>query len=313
MPKNKQQSARMRVEDLTKRWLDHVRGQVKLSTYRKYEGLCNNHILPELGQVPLSRVTRAEVERFAEQQKNSGRTHGGELSAKTINDILVILGLAFEFAEEEYAIAMPSISFLREEKKEARVLSMSEQGRLIAHLSTHMDIYAFGTLLALCTGIRIGELCALLWEDVTEHYIVINKTLQRLKGKNGRTEIVVGSPKSPSSKRVVPLPEFLLPYVRQFHKDHGYVISTARCSRSEPRMVQDRFKKITAACGLEQVTFHTLRHTFATRCVEAGFDIKTLSEILGHSDIKTTLSRYVHSSFELKKSNMAKLSGFIHL
>jgi site-specific recombinase XerD len=96
--------------------------------------------------------------------------------------------------------------------------------------------------------------------------------------------------------------------VQQFCKPSGYVISTEKSLHSEPRTVQQNFKKITNACNLEKVTFHTLRHTFATRCVEVGFDVKSLSEILGHSDVKTTLSRYVHSSFELKQKNMAKLS-----
>lgn len=301
-------SANVRVSELTERWLTHIRNKVKLSTYRKYEGLCRNHIQPEIGTVPLTLVSRAMIETFAEKRKEHGRTQGGALSIKTVNDILIILSLAFDFAEEEYHISMPKISLLREEKKEARVLSLAEQNKLTVYLLSDMDIYKFGALLALHTGLRIGELCALLWEDITDSYIVVNKTMQRLRGENGKTEIMIGSPKSDSSKRTVPLPEFLLPYIHRFRRPSGYVICTLRSSHSEPRIVQQKFREITEQLDLENVTFHTLRHTFATRCVEAGFDVKTLSEILGHADVKTTLNRYVHSSFELKKMNMAKLS-----
>lgn len=301
-------AANIRVSDVTDQWLAHMRSKVKLSTYRKYEGLCRNHILPELGVIPLTLVSRAAIETFAEKRRRNGRVKGGSLSVKTVNDILVILGLIFDFAEEEYHLTMPKISLLREEKRAARVLSLEEQERLTEYLLEDMDSYQFGALLALHTGIRIGELCALLWEDITDSYIVIDKTMQRLKGEKGKTEVVVDSPKSESSKRIVPLPEFLLPYVHRFRKPSGYVVSGPRSSRAEPRIVQQRFRQMTACAGIKNATFHTLRHTFATRCVEAGFDVKTLSEILGHSDVKTTLNRYVHPSFELKHKNMAKLS-----
>lgn len=301
-------STNVRIYDLTERWLRHIQSKVKLSTYRKYEGLCRNHIQPAIGKIPLTLVSRAMIETFAKKQSESGSSRGGSLSAKTVNDILIILGLAFDFAEEEYNVTLPKVSLVREEKKEARVLSIAEQNRLTDYLITDIDIFKFGVLLALHTGLRVGELCALQWEDVTDDYIVINKTLQRLKGSNGKTEIVITSPKSDSSRRIVPLPPFLLPYVQLFRKPLGYVVSTRRSVHSEPRTVQHKFREITEGLGLEDVTFHTLRHTFATRCIEADFDVKTLSEILGHSDVKTTLNRYVHSSFELKQMNMAKLS-----
>ncbi len=301
-------SAPFQISELLVQWLDHIQFQVKRSTYCKYEGLCRNHIQPEIGSVSLPLVSREMIERFAEKRRSGGRLQGGALSVKTVNDILIVLGLAFDFAEEEYGYSLPKISFMREEKKEARVLSPEEQERLTVELLTDMDLFKFGALLALHTGLRIGELCALLWEDITETYIIVNKTMQRLSGANGKTEIVIDSPKSNTSRRIVPLPSFLSPYIENFRKSAGYVVHSSKSAHSEPRTVQQKFREITRRLGLEEVTFHTLRHTFATRCVEAGFDIKTLSEILGHADVKTTLNRYVHSSFELKQRNMEKLS-----
>lgn len=296
------------ITEITNRWLYHIKNKVKLSTYRKYEGLCKNHIQPKIGSIPLRLVSRAIIDNFSENLKNNGRKQGGGLSVKTVNDILIILSLAFDFAEEEYNITMPRVCIMREERKEARVLSVEEQQILTTYLLSNIDSYKFGVLLALYTGIRVGELCALKWEDITDNYVVVSKTMQRLKDDNGKTQIIIDSPKSNSSRRIIPLPEFMRPFIYRFRRDGKYVISTKRTPYCEPRTVQQRFKEITDSIGLENVTFHTLRHTFATRCVEAGFDVKTLSEILGHSDVKTTLNRYVHSSFELKKKNMEKLS-----
>lgn len=306
-------NANLCISDATLQWLSHIRHSVKLSTYRKYEGLYENHIKSTIGSVALNSVTRSMVEAFSYDLKTGGRKGGGALSAKTVNDILVVLSLVFNFAEEEYDIRLPRIAILRQERKEARVLSTDEHKRLTEYLLVDMDEYKFGVLLALNTGLRIGELCALKWEDITDTYVTVNKTMQRLKGNIGKTEIIIDTPKSDSSKRIIPLPRFLCRFAECFRKNEGYVISTNRSPYCEPRTVQQRFKEITDEIGLEGVTFHTLRHTFATRCIEAGFDAKTLSEILGHSDVKTTLNRYVHSSFVLKQNNMEKLSLLIEV
>jgi integrase len=186
-----------------------------------------------------------------------------------------------------------------------RVLSVDEQRALTKYLNDNTDVYKFGILLALYTGMRIGELCALQWEDITDNHIQINKTLMRIKTDNCKTEIKIGTPKSESSKRFIPTPQCLLPLINKFRKN-GYVLSTEKLEFTEPRLLQIKFKNIITKCQIENINFHALRHTFATRCVEAGVDVKTLSEILGHSDVKTTLNRYVHSSFELKQKSMAQ-------
>lgn len=308
LPPPRQSQSALSVSDLMQFWLEHTRVQVKHSTYLKYESLIHNHILPQLGTYPLSSITRETVHWFAEKLQNNGRVGGGSLSGKTVNDILVILKLAFHFAEDEYSITLPRVTFFRDEKKEARVITPEEQDRLVSFLLADIDIFKFGVLLALYTGLRVGELCALQWEDISSTCIRVNKTMQRLKGPAGKTEIQINAPKSASSNRIIPLPRFLLPYIDLFRKTSGYVLQTERNMFTEPRAMQYKFEKMITQCGMRGVTFHTLRHTFATRCVEAGFDTKSLSEILGHADVKTTLNRYVHSSFQQKLSNMEKLS-----
>lgn len=297
------------IAELAENWLRYKKPSVKQSSYQKYELLIRRHILPYLGKCPLCSVTRETVSAFTENCLGARTGTGAPLSVKTVNDILIVLGLMFRFAEEEYDVKSPRISFLKEEKKEARVLSAAEQAVLTAFLIREMDITKFGILLALYTGLRIGELCALQWPDISSEAISVGKTVQRLQNGNGGGGggLRVGAPKSNASRRLVPLPLYLLPYVDRFRKPDGYVLYTSRRPKSEPRTLQFQFKRIAAQCGLSDVTFHTLRHTFATRCIEAGFDVKSLSEILGHADVKTTLNRYVHSSFALKQKNMAKL------
>lgn len=113
---------------------------------------------------------------------------------------------------------------------------------------------------------------------------------------SGKTEVVVTPPKTDKSNRCVPIPSFLLPIVERFKMQSGYVIRQDNGKFVEPRLMQIKFSQRIKAYGIRQTHFHTLRHTFATRCIESGMDVKTLSEILGHSDVKTTLNKYVHSS-----------------
>lgn len=300
--------AQLSVAQLMKQWLAHIRPSVKPATYQKYESLTFNHILPELGEKELAGIRRAEVDLFARIQRENGRVRGGPLCEKTVNDILVVLGLAFEFAEEEHSLSLPRVRLMKEEKKEARVLSCEEREKLIHFLLDDMDNFKFCVLLALYTGLRIGELSALRWEDISDGCVCVSRTMQRLKNESGGSCIVIGTPKSESSKRTIPLPSFMLPYIEKFRRPGEYVLQTQRRQYAEPRCIQFRFGALMRQCGLQNVTFHTLRHTFATQCIEAGFDVKTLSEILGHTDVKTTLNRYVHSSLSLKQRNMEKLT-----
>lgn len=285
------------VNALIMEWLASVKNHIKPNTFQKYESVCRNHIVKELGCVSVKLISGYTIINFTNCLKNK------KLSSKSINDILIILGSAFRYAEEEYSITMPRIRYLKTEKKDIQILSLNEQLQLTTYLNSNTDIYKFGILLALYTGIRIGELCALQWNDITDDYIQINKTMFRVKADNTKTAVKIGTPKSESSKRIIPTPQGLLPLIDKYRKS-GYVLSNHKSDYTEPRLMQIKFEKIITECKLKRITFHALRHTFATRCIEAGVDVKTLSEILGHSDVKTTLNRYVHSSFELKQKSM---------
>lgn len=257
------------------------------------------------------------VENFIEFQLTDGRLDNtGGLAPKTVTDILTIIKGTMEYARYREIPVMCNLSKLtiKKKEKEMRVLTQAEQDALIRVLVEDMDLYKFGVFLALYTGIRIGELCALQWEDfnIACTTLKIRKTMQRIQNtENGafpKTKIVVTEPKSRSSIREIPLPIFVTDITRQFVSDPKSYILSGNDRYVEPRTMQNRFKAYVRESGISTANFHALRHTFATRCVEVGFEIKSLSEILGHANVNITLNRYVHSSFELKCENMNKLN-----
>lgn len=282
-------------------WLSVVKHNIRHSTYVKYEGVINNHIIPEMGNLSVRLIARSNISAFTDKLINKG------LAVSTINNILIVFGMGLAYAEEEYNIKCPKIKTLKNQLKETRVLTKEEEQTLINHIVNFDSIYCFGILLSLYTGIRIGELCALEWSDIRNGKIYITKTMQRIRDNNGKSIIMITKPKSEKSNRIIPVPKSIENLIEKYRLPKGYVIHQSNNKYIEPRLIQKKFKGIVSESGLEEVHFHTLRHTFATRCVELGFDIKTLSEILGHSSVSTTLQRYVHSSFELKQNNMDKL------
>lgn len=294
-------------------WLRLRNVKIRESTYVKYESVLNKYIKVNLGSCFPTAITSELINDFARELLVKEK-----LSVKTVRDILSILNSVIKYTRAQFPGIFPDIeiNYPKEIKKEMRVLTCEEQKGFVQYLLKDMDSCKFGLLLALFTGIRIGELCALRWEDISidERTITIHATMQRLKNSNmddeKRTKILIGSPKSGTSVRKIPMTEQLTDLCRKMKtEDATAYILTGNSGFIEPRTLQYRIKKYTQECGLEGVHCHTLRHTFATRAVEVGFEIKSLSEVLGHTTTTITLNRYVHSSMELKRANMSKLSA----
>ncbi len=290
--------------EFAERWLAVQRFRVKESTYNKYATALEKHILPRLGAYAPESISRGVLEEFALALQTENA-----LSAKSVRDVLTLLGSLLRYAGCGAADALPYPKIL---PKDIRVLSREEERTVRRHLAQEPEAWRFGVLLALETGLRLGEVCALRWKcvSVENGTVRIESAVQRLQdrsGEGGRTRLVTGSPKSDSSVRIIPLPDDLLaPAALLRRPGEKYVLTgTEKCP--DPRTVQYRFAALMRECGLEGVHFHTLRHTFATRAAEVGVDIKSLSEILGHSGTAVTLDRYVHSSLERKREEMRKL------
>ena len=294
------------ISTLIEEWLCINQNRIKPSTYQRYLGFYKNHIQSIIGHLQTVHISPTVIYEFAVNRLNAG------LSRQTVNSILIFLHSCFKYGHRQYNLPLPEFQYFSCYQKEMRVFSQDEQNKLVSYLNENIDIYKFGVLLTLYTGIRIGELCALKWEDIENDCIHIRHTMLRLKKESGvGTEIIVGSPKTRKSQRIIPLPSMLLDRIEQFrncYDNQTYILGTDNLPITEPRVMQYKFKQYLKDIGIEGATFHTLRHTFATRCVECDFDIKSLSEILGHSNVQTTLNRYVHSSLNQKRIQMEKLN-----
>lgn len=299
-------------------WLSCNQPQIKPSSYVKYRNLIRLHLIPSFGSVCITDITREDVNQFC-RELLLGDNERKALSPKSVAGIISVMKNIFEYAEQvkKYNIINLNGISVKQTQKRLRILSVNEQQRLCEYLFEHFDLCNFGILLSLYTGLRIGEICALKWEDVLfdEHVIYIHQTMQRLQIPNSntsKTEVNISSPKSECSMRKIPIPDKLYDFMVQYRQSgRTYFLTGSADKYVEPRTMQNRFKKALRACEIEDANFHTLRHTFATRCVELGFDLKSLSEILGHANVNITLNRYVHPSMELKQQNMNLLSDLL--
>ena len=308
------------VAEIAEQWLSVMSLKVKPSTLAGYKANLKLHILPHLGHVLIARLTTASISEFAQAKLQSGRADGsGGLSSKTVRDILSVLKGIIDFAVSEKLIENAVIiTYPKNQQKTMRVLSQSEQSALKDELLEETTIYKAGILLCLYTGLRVGELCALLWEDFSPEFdkLSVRRSIRRIKNEGGetKTKLIIDTPKSKASLRDVPVPKFLIPILKGFVRDGDtYFLSTVESVFTEPRTMQNHFKRVITAADVKDANFHSLRHSFSTRCIEAGVDVKSLSEMLGHASVNITLNRYVHSSFDQKRESMNRLEQHLGL
>ena len=283
-------------------WLEWLRGRVKPATYEKYRIVYNKYLADVLGNCPVSEVTETLLKDGIP----------GFVSGSLQKSIYSVTNQILIFADHKFGAVVHKLErpSSKVKKKPIKVLSQSEQAKMFAVLYCHMDIYKMSAALCLYTGLRIGELCALKWSDIDLENRIIHvcRTVQRLSKEGGRskTELVENSPKSECSRREIPVSASALALLLKFSNDSIYVFGGNK--PMEPRTLQYRFKKHLKEAGLSDKNFHILRHTFATNCIESGADVKSLSEILGHSNVQITLNRYVHPTMDSKRRHMEGLS-----
>ena len=295
--------------DLAQQWLLSAKLRVKPSSYANYRNIVNKHLLPTLGSANMTNLTTARMNDFIWQKLNKGRLNGkGGLSAKSVRDIMTVFCSISVYAAREYGIREIYFTMPKTEQRRIDVLNANERSHLIRFLLANPDRTNAAVLLCLFTGLRVGELCGLRWEDIDlgNRMISVNRTVQRVNHA-GASEIIVGTPKSRSSIRVIPIPEFVAEFLAMMMGGSDSYLITGTAKPTEPRTMQNRFRRILKECGIRTVNFHMIRHTYATICIEHGFDPKTLSELLGHADASITLNRYVHSSMQLKKEYVGRL------
>ena len=307
-----QVATRQRFSYFCDEWLKSRKAKIKPSTYVRYVSIIEKYIKPKLGWAFPLGIASGEIESFSNELLAEG------LSEKYVHDILVVVRGVLKYTSGFFPGLFPQIEIVYPncQKKEMRVLSVDEQKRLTGYLMADLDPCKFGVLFALLTGIRIGELCALRWRNISMEDMTVSicATVQRIRNLDTdakeKTKLIISVPKSASGNRTIPLTSFAFDLCKAMNPQNpeAYIL-TGTSDLMEPRTLQYRISKYTKECGLTDVHCHTLRHTFATRAVEADFEIKSLSEILGHASTTITLDRYVHSSMKLKRDNMNKLSA----
>lgn len=303
------------LQELSLEWLESAKLRVKESSYCCYEKIVTKHIIPYFKRIKYTELNTPKINTFIKYLLKNGRANGkGGLSSKTVHDIIVAMRSVAKYAEQEYGFRNPmhNISIPKIEKKDVPVLNEVERQKLQNHLMNDLNNTNIGILLTMYSGMRIGEIGALKWKDIDlkNGIIHISRTIQRIKDKseNSKTKLVIGTPKSKTSERDIPIPDFLVDILKARNgNENSYILSKTN-KPVEPRTIQNRFKSVLKKCGIRNVNFHLLRHTYATVCIENGFDAKTVSELLGHASVNITLNRYVHSSLDMKKKCVAKLN-----
>ena len=281
-------------EVVTEEWLKYKKNTVKKSIYPSFAG---------------KNITKIKnYNNFIEELSDT-------LSPKTVRDIVTKLKEIINFYEEEHntKLNIKKMSLPKMNKKEIQILSNKEKQKLEKYCIQQNDLKSLGILICLNTGLRVGEVCALRWENVDfeTRRIHVEKTIERIYSKEeNKTIVIIDTPKSITSVRTIPINSKLYNILKQIRgksKKTDFVLTGSSEHYVEPRNYQYHFKEILKRSKVKKYKFHTLRHTFATNCIEAGMDIKSLSEILGHADVSITLNIYVHSSDKAKRKYLEKI------
>ena len=297
------------INEITDLWKEEKKKYVKKSTYAAYQLLIQNHIKENFGK--LYDITEEEVQKFALKKLDEG------LSEKTIRDIIIVIKMIQKYGVKNNYIEYKPIDIKfpsNHKSKELEVLSKADQKKFMVYLRDNFTFKNLGIFICLSTGMRIGEICGLRWCDIdtNEGVIKVRHTLQRIyiiDGDTRHTELLLDTPKTQNSVRDIPMSTELLKILKSINKvvnDNYYVISNDE-KPIEPRTYRNYYKKLCIKIGIPELKFHGLRHTFATRCIESNGDYKTVSVLLGHSNINTTLNLYVHPNKDQKKKLINKM------
>ena len=284
-------------------WQADKQQYVKKSTFAAYSLLITNHLLPAFAGN--ADIHEEDVQQFVFKKLGEG------LSQKSVKDILIVLKMVLRFGVKYNLIAHHQIDIrfpTERERQEVEVLSKANQRKIMEFVKSNFTFQNLGIYICLSAGLRIGEVCALTWDDIdTEQGVIyVTKTIQRIYyigGIERKTEVIIDTPKSKNSIREIPMTRDLLRIIKPLKKvvNSSFYVLTNSTAPTEPRTYRNYYKRLMKQLDIPALKFHGLRHSFATRCIESNCDYKTVSVLLGHSNISTTLNLYVHPNMEQKK------------
>lgn len=298
----------LKLKQIIEEWLQLKKITLKESTYCGYIYQINQYILPYFKDIDMEELEKYNINKFVESLMES-------LKPSTLKNVIILLKsiLNYSMKKYNYKFNLEFIVTPKVHKKELKVLNSKEKTRLENYCLKNNDLRNIGIVICLNTGLRIGEICALKWNciNLDKHCIMVNQTMQRIYNKiDKKSTIVIDTPKTDNSIRTIPLSTKLYNILKPLKKQYPsntYFLSGSSCKYIEPRNYQKRFRKCMKACKIKDCHFHTLRHSFSSECIDVGMDPKSLSEILGHSDVSITLNRYVHSNMNIKKRYLERL------
>lgn len=284
-------------------WQADKQQYVKKSTFAAYSLLITNHLLPAFAGN--ADIHEEDVQQFVFKKLGEG------LSQKSVKDILIVLKMVLRFGVKYNLIAHHQIDIrfpTERERQEVEVLSKANQRKIMEFVKSNFTFQNLEIYICLSAGLRIGEVCALTWDDIdTEQGVIyVTKTIQRIYyigGIERKTEVIIDTPKSKNSIREIPMTRDLLRIIKPLKKvvNSSFYVLTNSTAPTEPRTYRNYYKRLMKQLDIPALKFHGLRHSFATRCIESNCDYKTVSVLLGHSNISTTLNLYVHPNMEQKK------------
>lgn len=303
-------------------WINQKKNLIKLSTYYNYKFTVDKHIKPMLGDKTLSELENYDMNKFIKAEKstieNLKDTEDYDLEDiedLDLKDIVIKLKSILKYTKKKYGVDFDFDVFsgISSGSREVEVFNEKERQKLYRYLTTSNDIKDLGVLISLYSGLRIGEVCGLKWKDIDleNKIIYVNRTVQRLYlGKNEKSKLIITQPKTKKSKRKIPISKVLAEKLKDISNNYSedcFILTGLPDKCYEPLTYRYDYKQVLIKCGIPYKKFHVCRHTFATRCIRVGMDVKSLSEVLGHSNISITMNLYVHSSYEVKKKYIDRL------
>lgn len=298
-------------QDFSKEWIASKKLSIKQSSYQRYEDCLNHHIIPILGHIMMEHINDNDISEYFSIKKKT-------LAKTTLKMSKYIIYAVVEYAKEY--VNVPKLHFeyinLNSQSLKEKVLSQDDYVYLVNYAIEHKTSLCICILLGLYTGIRIGELCALQWKDIDfkQECLYISKTIIRLKNndKYKKTVLTLTTPKTNTSIRCVPIPSFVLEILKEYkgQANDEYYICSNKEKYLDPNTIQKSFKKLILKLKLNKdYHFHTLRHTYGTNCIMLNMDVKSVCEMMGHSNISITLALYVHTSYEYKKEQVNRFTA----
>ena len=297
------------IREIALAWKSDKQRYVKQSTYAAYVLILENHLLPSFGDY--ESLSEKLVQEFVLQKLENG------LCVKTVKDILIVLKMVMKFGVKnewmnycEWDIKYPT----SETYKDLEVLTIAHHKKILDFIKENFTFRNLGIYISLTTGLRIGEICGLKWSDidVCNETITVRRTIERIyiiEGDCKHTELVINTPKTKNSCREIPMNKELLAMVKPLKKvvNNEFYVVTNEEKPTEPRTYRNYYYRLMKRLEIPRLKYHGLRHSFATRCIESNCDYKTVSVLLGHANITTTLNLYVHPNMEQKKRCITKM------